>query len=75
MQRLVRPVADAVSEPEELTLDTAVPPPRVLPGQPPDQLADLLKDRRSARVLARHRQPRADRRGRLHGRMDEPLNT
>jgi hypothetical protein len=28
-------------------LDTAVPPPRVLPGQPPDQLADLLRDRRA----------------------------
>jgi hypothetical protein len=33
--------ADAVPEPEELTLDTAVPPSRVLPGQPPDQFADL----------------------------------
>jgi hypothetical protein len=29
-------------------LDTAVPPPRVLPGQPPDQFADLLRDRRAS---------------------------
>ena len=33
--------ADAIAEAEELTLDAAVPPPRVLPGQPPDQLADF----------------------------------
>ena len=34
--------ADAIAEAEELTLDAPVPPPRVLTGQPPDQLADLL---------------------------------
>ena len=34
-------------ETEELTLDAAVSPPRVLPGQPPDQLTDLLPDRRA----------------------------
>jgi hypothetical protein len=40
--------ADAMPEAEELTLDAAVSPPRVLPGQPPDQLADLLRDRRAS---------------------------
>ena len=39
--------ADAVPETEELTLDAPVSPSRVLPGQPPDQLADLLRDRRA----------------------------
>ncbi len=34
-------------EAEELTLDAAVSPSRVLPGQPPDQLTDLLPDRRA----------------------------
>ena len=29
-------------------MDAAVPPPRVLPGQPPDQLTDLLRDRRAS---------------------------
>jgi len=28
-------------------LDAPVSPPRVLPGQPPDQLTDLLRDRRA----------------------------
>jgi len=36
-----------VPKAEELTLDTPVSPPRVLTGQPPDQLADLLRDRRA----------------------------
>ena len=40
--------ADAIAEAEELTLDAPVPPPRVLTGQPPDQLADLLWDRRTS---------------------------
>jgi hypothetical protein len=39
--------ADPVSEAEELTLDATVPPPRVLPGQSPDQLPDLLRNRRA----------------------------
>jgi len=30
-------------------LDALVSPPRVLPGQPPDQLANLLRDRRAPR--------------------------
>lgn len=29
-------------------MDAAVPPRRVLPGQPPDQLTDLLRDRRAS---------------------------
>ena len=40
--------ADTVPKTEELTLDAAVSPARVLPGQPPDQLADLLRDRRAS---------------------------
>jgi hypothetical protein len=44
--------ADSVPEAEELTLDTPVPPPRVLPGQPPDQLTDLLRDRQAPPLYA-----------------------
>jgi len=32
-------------------LDAAVSPPRVLPGEPPDQLTDLLRDRRAPVVF------------------------
>ena len=35
-------------EAEEFTLDAPVPPPRVPPGQLPDKLADLLRDRRAS---------------------------
>jgi hypothetical protein len=38
-----------VTEAEELALDAPVPPSRVLPGQAPDQLTDLLRERRAAR--------------------------
>ena len=38
--------ADPVPEPEELTLDAAVAPRRILPGYLLDQLADLLRDGR-----------------------------
>jgi hypothetical protein len=40
--------ADPVPEAEEFALDAPVSPPRVLPGQPPDQFADLLRDRRAS---------------------------
>jgi len=40
--------ADAVPEAEELALDAPVPPPRVLPGQAPDEFADLLRDQRAS---------------------------
>src|ERR1700691_6609434 len=43
--------ADAIAETEELTLNAPVPPPRVLPGQLSDQLADLLGDRRASRGI------------------------
>jgi hypothetical protein len=36
-----------VPETEEFALDSPVPPPRILPGQPTDQLTDLLRDRRA----------------------------
>ena len=39
--------ADAMAEAEELALDAPVPPPWVLPGQPPDQLTDFLRDGRT----------------------------
>ena len=45
--RRIGSCADAVPETEELTLDAPVSPPRVLPGQPPDQRTDLLRDRRA----------------------------
>ena len=44
--RRIVPAPIRLPEAEELTLYPAVPPPRVLPGQPPDQRADLLRDRR-----------------------------
>jgi hypothetical protein len=36
-----------VAEAQEFALDAPVSPPRVLPGQPPDQLTDLLSDWRA----------------------------
>jgi hypothetical protein len=47
--RSVRP--GVVPEAEELALDAPVSLPRVLPGPPPDQLADLLRDRRASRGI------------------------
>src|SRR5580700_11208198 len=41
--------AESIAKAEELTLDAPVSPPWVLPGQPPDQLANLLWDRRAPR--------------------------
>jgi hypothetical protein len=38
-------LADAVAKAEEFALDAPVPPPRVLSGQPLDQLTDLIRDR------------------------------
>jgi hypothetical protein len=38
-----------MAEAEELALDTPVAPARVLPGQPLDQLTELLRDRRASR--------------------------
>ena len=43
--------ADTVPEAKEFALDAPVTPARVLPGQPPDQLTDLLRDRRAPAVL------------------------
>jgi hypothetical protein len=36
--------ADAIAEADELALDAAVSPRRILPGQSPDEIADLLRD-------------------------------
>src|ERR1019366_7235165 len=43
------PLTDAMAQAAELSLDAPVPPPRVLPGQPLDKLADLVRDRRASR--------------------------
>ncbi len=40
--------ADAIAEAEEFAPDAAVSPARILPGQPPDQFTDLLRDRRAS---------------------------
>jgi hypothetical protein len=40
--------ADAVSEPDELALDAAVPPPRILLGKSDDQFAQLMIDHGSS---------------------------
>ena len=42
--------ADSMAEAEELALDAPVSPPRVLPGQVQDQIADLLGDSRASRL-------------------------
>ena len=39
--------ADAMPESEEFALDAPVPPAGVLPGELPDQFADLIRDRRA----------------------------
>jgi hypothetical protein len=38
-------LADVVPEPGEFSLDAAMPPPRIFPGQPGDQVTEFVVDR------------------------------
>jgi hypothetical protein len=38
-----------MAEPHQLTLDPAMPPPRILPGQPHNEIPNLVADRRTTR--------------------------
>ncbi|WSG44009.1 hypothetical protein OHA72_10900 [Dactylosporangium sp. NBC_01737] len=67
--------ADPVTEPDELNLDPSMPPSRVLPGQPQDQVTDVVADPWSSRLVRAGPVP-ADQPavpGQQRGRGDDPM--